>query len=224
MNPERGCFLVLEGIDGAGTTTQAELLAEKIESSGRRAHLTREPSTGPVGVFLRQALTHQLKNTDGETTHLDWASMALLFSADRLDHLEREILPALSRGEVVICDRYDLSGLIYQSETSPEGQQALPWLRELNRKALRPAVTLILNVAPEVAERRRATRAGEEELYEKSELQRRLAASYLRAEEFLPNDRLIALSAEGSQAEVAALIQEELLKCPEFAWLSALSR
>lgn len=223
MGADDGCLLVLEGIDGSGTTTQAELLAEKIERTGRRAHLTREPSTGPVGVFLRRALTHQLKGAGGEAVQLDWASMALLFSADRLDHLEREILPALARGEIVICDRYDLSGLIYQSATSPEGESALPWLRELNRKALRPALTLVLNVAPEVAERRRANRAGAEELFEKKELQRRLAASYLRAHEFLPEDRLVALNAEGSQSEVATLIQEALLKCPEFAWAAALS-
>src|SRR5690606_26495574 len=179
-------------------------------SLGREAHLTREPSTGPIGRFLRQALTHQLKDSSGESTQLNWAAMAQLFSADRIDHLEREILPALSRGAVVICDRYDLSSLIYQSATSPDGDESVAWLKVLNQKARRPQFTLVLNVSPEVAAHRRKTRAGSEELYEKADLQRRLCALYSRSAEFLPEDRLNVLSADGTALEVFALIQAAL--------------
>lgn len=214
-----GFFLVLEGTDGSGTTTQAELLATRIRASGREVHVTREPSTGPVGRFLREALTHNLKDTEGEATQLNWAVMAQLFAADRLDHLEREVFPALSRGAVVICDRYDLSSLIYQSATSPEGAEAVAWLKELNSRARRPHFTMVLDVSPDVAASRRAQRAGAEELYEKVDLQRRLCALYSRARDFLPEDRLAVLQADGPLQEVAQLIQASLATVAEFAWM-----
>ena len=219
---QSGFFLVIEGTDGSGTTTQAEVLASRVRSLGREAHLTREPSTGPIGRFLRQALTHDLKDAAGQSTHLNWAAMAQLFSADRLDHLEREILPALARGAVVICDRYDLSSLIYQSATSPEGADCVAWLKELNRRARRPELTFVLNVSPEVAASRRAQRAGAEELYEKADLQERLCGLYSQAVDFLPEDRIVVLPADGSADEVAQLIQVQLADIPEFAWISKL--
>src|SRR5690242_1367991 len=120
-------FIVLEGIDGSGTTTQAARLAQTLQARGARVHATREPSTGPVGRLLRQALTGTLV-ADERPVQLDFCTLALLFAADRMDHVRREIEPALARGEVVISDRYDLSSLIYQSETSPDAEQYLPWL------------------------------------------------------------------------------------------------
>lgn len=209
-------FIVLEGIDGSGTTTQAHTLAERLRTEGREVVLTCEPTAGPVGRFLRQALSGKLIGADGERVDLEWSAMALLFSADRLDHLEREIEPALLRGALVISDRYDLSSLIYQSATCPEGEAAVPWLRALNSRARRPDLTLVLDVSPDVAEKRRHARAGEPEIFEKKELQRRLARLYKRSAEFVPQDRLELLPGDGGPSEIAREIERAVRNLPEF--------
>lgn len=217
-------FIVLEGIDGSGTTTQAAVLAEKLLSEGYDVVVTREPTSGPVGKFLRLALAGKLTGEGDVPVSLDWSAMALLFSADRLDHLLREIDPALARGAVVISDRYDLSSLIYQSATCPEGEAVLPWLRSLNARARRPDLTLVLDVSPEVAEERRRSRAGDPEIFEKAELQRRLAQLYKRAAEFVPEDTLKLLSGDGNLAEVAELVEREVRNLPEFGRRASASR
>src|SRR4051794_5711725 len=100
-----GKLIVLEGIDGAGTTTQAQRLGKHF---GARVHVTREPSDGAAGILIRQILR-------GEYHPYDHTALALLFAADRLDHLKREIEPQLQKGVHVISDRYVISSLVYQS-------------------------------------------------------------------------------------------------------------
>src|SRR5688572_3281376 len=102
-----GLFVVLEGIDGAGTTTQAERYAAHVRARGREALVTREPSTGPIGALIRGVLTHALEIPDARRAE----TMALLFAADRLHHVEHEVVPALEAGMVVLSDRFDLSSL-----------------------------------------------------------------------------------------------------------------
>src|SRR4051794_6976812 len=89
----RAVFVALEGIDGSGTTTQLPLLVAHLQARGRRAVATREPSTGPIGRLLRELLLGQHALPDGAPTA--GQAMALLFAADRCDHLRREIEPAL---------------------------------------------------------------------------------------------------------------------------------
>jgi dTMP kinase len=198
-----GYFVVLEGIDGSGTTTQAELLGRALERHGRVPLVTREPTKGAVGTLIRQALEQKLT--------LDWQTMALLFAADRRDHAAREIVPALERGEVVVSDRYVLSSLVYQSATSPLGDAALPWLYELNRGVPTPDLTLVFDVPAEIAEQRRKARGGPAELYETSELQRRLALGYARAGELLPGENVQRVRAEESLEQVQAQIERAVL-------------
>lgn len=170
-------FIVLEGIDGCGSTTQARLLAESIPN----ALLTREPSDGPVGKLIRQILTHQIKRT------FDWRGMALLFAADRVDHVLNEIEPALREGRTVISDRYDLSSLTYQLATSPD-EAAGEWLKTLNSTVRRPDATIVLDVDAGVAAQRRASRGGVVELFEDDPLQQKLARLYAKAEALVPGD------------------------------------
>lgn len=202
-----GRFIVLEGIDGSGTTTQGQALVAGFERAGLRAHFTHEPSALPIGRLLRQLLS-----SGPELERPEWDAMALLFAADRMQHVTREIEPLLARGVTVVSDRYDLSSLAYQSATAPGSAGVLPWLRAINQRARRPDVTLVFDVDANVAEARRAGRGGRPELFEQRELQARLAAIYARAEELLPGDSLTHLDANGTIDAVAANVMAALAR------------
>ena len=202
-----GLFVVMEGIDGCGSTTHAKLLAKAIKSRGPEVVLTCEPSTGPIGSLIRQVLQRRLFVPDATgPRNFDWSTMALLFAADRMDHLDSTVAPALRAGSVVISDRYDLSSLAYQSVTAHTGSDPIPWIRQLNAQALRPDLTIVIDVPAEVAEERRRARGGVEELFEARELQARLATVYARAEQLVPQDRVLHVPGVGEVAEVAARV------------------
>ena len=208
-----GHFIVLEGIDGSGTTTQAEILAQRLGERGLPAHATREPSDGPIGVLIRQILTGRtVVPTPSGARAPGWATMAALFAADRLDHLESEIAPNLHDGVTVICDRYDHSSVAYQTVSSDGRDGVSSWVVELNRHARRPDLTLVLDVDPEVAATRRGMRSGGPELYEVSEMQVELAKFYRKIDEFFPNDTMIHIDANQSVDHVANAIWAEVTK------------
>jgi dTMP kinase len=171
----RGRFVVLEGLDGAGTTTQARLLGERLRAAGRRVHVTAEPSGGPAGALVRQVLTHRVSG--GAAAGFDPAALALLFAADRLDHVAAEILPKLEAGVDVVSDRYTLSSLAYQSLTTGDAR----WVAAINGKAMPADLVVFLKVRPKVAVGRRSAASIDRELYEVAEFQRRVARSYDRA-------------------------------------------
>jgi len=168
MSPGRGRFIVLEGIDGSGTTTQAARLASALRRDGHRVVTTREPSAGPVGKLLRDALRRR-------TRGLSDRALALLFAADRLHHLATVVEPALARGAVVLSDRYVLSSLAYQGMRLP-----LAWVASLNEAARRPDLTLYLEVDPSTAGRRRRRRGGPVEIFDADPVQRAVARAYGR--------------------------------------------
>ncbi len=207
-----GLFVVVEGIDGCGSTTHAKLLAKAIKNRGPEVVLTCEPSTGPIGSLIRQVLQRRLFVPDATGPRsFAWSTMALLFAADRMDHLDSTVAPALRAGSVVISDRYDLSSLAYQSVTAHNGPESIPWIRELNAQAFRPDVTIVIDVPAEVAEERRQARGGVEEMFEAREIQARLATVYARAEELVPQDRVLHVPGVGEVQEVAARVFETVL-------------
>src|SRR5204862_347715 len=127
---DRGRFIVLEGVDGAGTTTQTRALAAALAARGHIVTTTCQPSDGVIGKLVRS----QLRATDDPP---DPRALALLFAADRLDHIHRVVEPALARGEVVISDRYVASSWIYQGlACDPQ------WVRTINAHAPWPDLTL----------------------------------------------------------------------------------
>jgi dTMP kinase len=129
--------------------------------------------------------------------------MALLFAADRMDHVEAEIEPFVSEGGVVLSDRYDASSLAYQSTSSgAQAKDALAWIRTLNRYVRRPDLTIVLDLSPELAAERRARRGEQAQLYEQNEVQRALAAFYRDLAKHLPDDRIAMVDASGSVDEV----------------------
>jgi dTMP kinase len=205
MADKPGRFVVLEGIDGSGTTTQVARLAERLRSLRVLVRSTREPSDGPVGTLVRQVLTGRVVNPGGRAP--GWATMSLLFAADRMDHVESEIEPVLAAGGVVLSDRYDASSLAYQSVSSgAEAREAVEWIRSLNRYVRRPDLTIVLDLPPDVAAERRDYRGEAAQLYEQNEVQRALAAFYRDLAKHMPNDRVVLVDASGSVEAVHARI------------------
>jgi dTMP kinase len=167
-----GRFIAIEGIDGSGTTLQTRALADWLGQRGHTVLETREPSHGAIGALIRERLSVR-------AAALDPAALALLFAADRLDHITREVEPACRAGGVVLSDRYLLSSLAYQSlDCDAE------WVRQINARAPRPDLTLLLEVPADVAfarvQRRAAAGQAAEERFDALDLQRRIADNYRR--------------------------------------------
>ena len=170
MAPVHGRLIVLEGLDGAGTTTQAKRLVQHLVAVGHSAHNTREPSDGPVGRLIREMLTgsHAIASQA-----ISQSTFSLLFAADRLDHLQREVDPQLAAGVTVVSDRYYHSSLAYQG-TGAERD----WITMLNERARKPDLTIFLQVRPEIAAARRAAAGRVQELFEDMRMQEEVAAGY----------------------------------------------
>jgi dTMP kinase len=193
-------LIVIEGLDGAGTTTQAKRLVEHVRAKGGKAHGTREPSDGPVGRLIREMLTggHVIPEQK-----LSQSTFGLLFAADRLDHLQREVEPKLAAGELVVSDRWYHSSLAYQG-TGAERD----WIAMLNARARRPDLTIFLEVRPEVAAHRRAAAGRVQELFEDVRMQEEVAAGYKAtiAELTAQGERIEVIDGEASPDHVFAAI------------------
>ena len=161
-------FIVFEGIDGSGTTTQLSMLEKWLQTKDNpwgSVFFTKEPTTGPVGLFLRQILSKKIELSDEN-------AMALLFAADRAHH-QQELQFNLDRGIHVFSDRYILSSLAYQSLAMKQ-----EWIEEINNKAMSPDLTLLFLVSPEESTRRRQASRSTEELYEQTEFLRKVQDRY----------------------------------------------
>ena len=195
-----GRLIVLEGLDGAGTTTQAKRLVEHLRARGGKAHLTREPSDGPVGQLIRQMLTggHAIS---GQA--ISQGTFGLLFAADRLDHLQREVDPQLEAGATVVSDRYYHSSLAYQGTGADRD-----WITMLNARARKPDLTIFLQVRPEVAAKRRADAGRVQELFEDMRMQEEVAAGYKAtlSELMAQGERIETIDGEASPDAVFGVI------------------
>jgi dTMP kinase len=193
-------LIVIEGLDGAGTTTQVKRLVDHVRAKGGKAHATREPSDGPVGRLIREMLTggHAIA---GET--LSQGTFGLLFAADRLDHLQREVEPKLAAGELVVSDRWYHSSLAYQGTGADRD-----WIATLNSRARKPDLTIFLEVRPEVAAHRRAAAGRVQELFEDLRMQEDVAAGYKAtiAELTAQGERIETIDGEAPPDQVFAAI------------------
>jgi len=189
-------FIVIEGLDGAGTTTQMGRLAERLTAAGRQVVTTHEPTDGPVGRLIRATLRRAPDAVSPSC--LPW-----MFAADRADHLSRLIEPALASGAVVLTDRYLHSSLAYQSLDLP-----LEHVFALNRHFRVPNLTILVEVPVEECLRRIDARGAARELFEEQERLERIAERYDAVFERLARrgDPLARVSGMGSMAEVEARI------------------
>lgn len=133
----RGIFICVEVLDGCGKTTQAKLLVKRLKKT-REAIYTAEPSKGEIGKLVKKCYLHAKKR--GSIT-----VEALLFAADRLEHLKNEVLPALDKGKTVVSDRYVFSSIAYQGAAGLD----LNWIEKINEQAVRPDLAIFIDVEPE---------------------------------------------------------------------------
>jgi len=119
---KRGLLICIEGLDKSGKTTQSRLLVESLRNKGFDAVYTTEPSNGEIGRFIRRYILQRRERVSISVE-------ALLFAADRIDHVEREIKPLLNDGKIVVSDRYVYSSLAYQGAAGLD----VEWIKEINR-------------------------------------------------------------------------------------------
>ena len=191
----RGRLIVLEGIDGSGTTTQTERLVAHLRQHGRTAVSTREPSGGPIGRLLREVLLGQHRMPGGVS--VDGRTMALLFAADRIDHLQREIEPLLAAETDVVSDRYLMSSLAYQAEEADR-----EWVALLARGVRPPDLTILLDIPVELAAQRRLLAGRPEERYDADSYLGRVADNYRRLAR--ADASVVILDGSASRNEVTA--------------------
>lgn len=198
--PAPGLFVSFEGGDGAGKSTQARALADRLRALGREVVLTREPGGTPLGVELRQALLH------GD--HVDPRAEVLLYAADRAHHVASLVRPALERGAVVITDRYLDSSVAYQGSGRDLGADEVERISLWATGGLLPAVTVLLDLDPDVGRTRltgdpdRLERAGDD-------FHRRTRAAFLARVEQAPG-RWLVLDATLPVDELAARVFERV--------------
>ena len=197
-------FIVIEGLDGSGKTTQINHLRDYFQARGEACYLTAEPTDLPTGTFIRQVLR-------GEET-VDPRTLAALFAADRVEHLfhpTEGILAKLAAGYHVISSRYYFSSLAYQSEYVDPA-----WVARLNSlaKATLPAdLTIFLDLTPELSMRRIASRGEGSELFETLEKLRQVRVDFKQAfAVYGQGERIVVIDAASDEVSVADRVAEEI--------------
>jgi len=199
-----GVFITLEGGDGSGKTTQAELLREWLATRGRTVVRTREPGGTEVGVEVREIVLHHRGDIAPRAE-------ALLYAADRAHHVATVVRPALARGEVVIQDRYIDSSVAYQGAGRVLDPEAVRGISEWATEGLLPNLTILLDLDADAARGRldeARTRYDRLEA-EASEFHDRVRAAYLALANTEP-DRFLVVDASRPVDEIASIIRERV--------------
>jgi dTMP kinase len=190
----KGVLIVIEGLDGSGKSTQAAILARRLSRS-HKVMLTAEPSSGKIGNFVRNCCLYGDKRLPTEAE-------ALLFAADRVEHVYNEIKDALDEGTLVICDRYVYSSLAYQGSAG----LSLDWIKAINARALQPDFGIFIDVAPErVIERLHRKKSVMETL----ETQRKVREVYLK---FVEKGELVRVEGDQPRDAVADALYAKVLE------------
>ncbi len=181
----KGVFICIEGLDGCGKTTQAKLLVKKLKKHYDAVY-TAEPSRGKIGRFIKKNCLHAERRGSVLVE-------ALLFAADRVDHVQNEVSPALGKGRVVVSDRYVYSSYAYQGAAGLE----LEWIEKLNEHAIRPDLAIFIDVKPEtVVQRLKRKKSVMEDL----ETQKKVREVYLK---YVEKDQLVRLDGNKPKRAVA---------------------
>jgi len=192
---QSGIFVCIEGIDGSGKTTQAHRLVETLTRLGHNAVYTTEPSKGVYGEIIRKNILHG----DNRVPPIVEAT---LFAVDRVDHVEKEIVPLLESGKIVVCDRYIYSSIAYQGAAGLD----VDWIKEINRHAVKPHLAVYIDATPEVVIQRIRRRKS---VMETLQTQRKVREFYLRIAE---KEQLIKIAGDASIEKVAKTIKDVVLE------------
>jgi dTMP kinase len=190
-----GFFVCVEGLDGCGKTTQTKLLVKRLRGKGYDAVYTAEPSRGKIGKFIKRHCLHSEKRVSSVIE-------ALLFAADRFEHVEDVIAPALRKGKIVVSDRYVYSSLAYQGATGLD----LGWIERVNEHAVRPDLAIFVDVEPEVVVERLKRRKS---VMENLQTLRKVREVYT---EFVEKGELVKINGDRSVGEVADDILKAVLE------------
>lgn len=182
----KGVFICVEGLDGCGKTTQTKLLVERLKKKGYDAIYTAEPSRGKIGSFIKKYCLH------GET-RVSSIVEALLFAADRFEHVEKEVISALNEGKLVVSDRYVYSSLAYQGAAGLD----LEWIEKINEHAIRPDLAVFIDVEPETVIQRLKPKKS---IMENLGTQRKVREVYMK---FVEKEELVKIDGNNSKQEVA---------------------
>jgi dTMP kinase len=191
---KKGIFICIEGLDGCGKTTQAKLLAKKLGKS-HKAVYTAEPSRGKIGTYIRECCLYGEKR-------LSTVVEALLFAADRVEHVENEVLPALREGRLVISDRYVYSSLAYQGAAG----LSLEWIEKVNEHALKPDLAVFIDVDPKTVMNRLKSKRS---VMENMETQQKVRDIYLK---FMAKGELFRIDGNRAKDEVSEALSAMVLK------------
>jgi dTMP kinase len=165
-NNSNGLFIALEGLDGSGSTIQASLLYSVLKKEGYRAYYTKEPTNYLIGGLIKGSLAGEWE-TNAE-------ALQLLFAADRAHHLQKEIIPKLEAGRIVISDRYAFSSIAYGSLDIKDKT----WLENINDSFILPDLTFIIKVRPKVCAMRLKEGHYDLELFKEEEKLARVWQAY----------------------------------------------
>lgn len=201
---ERGLFLVFEGVDGSGTTTQCERLERALIDRGHSVVRTREPGGTPIAERIRElVLDPELKETAHRTE-------LFLYAASRAQHVEELIKPAVKAGSVVICDRFTASSVAYQSYGRGLDRSLVDKVNEIAIGSCVPDLTIYLRISIEEALRRRRTRAEKADRLEEAGqlLQERVARGY--EDLFAADPKVALIDAHPGPEEIAHNIIQTL--------------
>jgi len=183
---KHGFFMCVEGLDGCGKTTQTKILVKELKKMGYEAIYTAEPSHGKIGRFIKRYCLHGGKRVSSIVE-------ALLFAADRYEHVENEVVPALKMGKIVVSDRYVYSSLAYQGAAG----LSLDWIRKINQHALTPDLAIYIDVEPEIVVKRLKPKKS---VMENLETQRKVREVYMH---FVESGELVRVNGNKPIEEVA---------------------
>jgi len=198
---DSGVFVCFEGGEGSGKSTQSRLLQGWLHGEGHTVLLTHEPGDTEVGRKLRQIV---LDPATGELSH---RTEALLYNADKAEHVDTVVRPALERGEVVVTDRYVDSTLAYQGAGRDLDVADVEWVARWATGDLRPHLTVLLDLPPEQGLRRFAERDRIEG--ESMEFHQRVRAAFLAMADADP-DHYLVLDARSPVTEIAAAVRDRV--------------
>jgi dTMP kinase len=203
---DMGGFIVFEGIDGSGKSTQIQKISKRLEQLGHRVYPTFEPTDGPIGSLIRKMLSGKV-DTDQRT-------IASLFAADRTDHLvnkDNGVRQKVDEGEIVLCDRYYFSSYAYHAQYID-----MKWVvqaNSLNAEILRPDVTIFIDVDPDICFKRIKSSRNNFEMYEKIDIMKKVRTNYFKAFDSLRDfEKIVIVDGNTTMEKVEENILQEVKK------------